>query len=75
MSDLRVMQRYGRVTVCSGDGIFAESLAALSEAGVETTVVSRPSSLSARLKLSAQHVVPLADKGTTDPTAEFGEAS
>jgi hypothetical protein len=75
MSDLRVMQRFGRVTVCSGDGIFAESLATLAEAGVETTVVSLASSLSGRLEMSAQHVVALADNGTTDPTAEFGEAS
>jgi hypothetical protein len=75
MSDLRVMLRHGRVTACSGDGIFAESLAALAQAGVVTTMVSRASSLSARLKLSAQRVVALADKGTTASTAEFGEAS
>jgi hypothetical protein len=75
MSDLRVMQRYGRVTVCSGDGIFAEPLAALAEAGLETAVVSRKSALSTRLKLSAEYVVALDDKGTTPPMAEFGEAS
>jgi hypothetical protein len=75
MSDLRVMQRYGRVTVCSGDGIFAESLAALAEAGVETTVVSRANALSGRLKLSAHHVVTLTDNGSATATGEFGEAS
>jgi hypothetical protein len=75
MSDLRVMQRYGRVTVCSGDGIFAEPLAALAEAGLVTEVVSRSCALSARLKLSAQQVVALDDHGTTPPMAEFGEAS
>jgi hypothetical protein len=75
MSDLRVMQRYGRVTVCSGDGIFAESLAALAELGVETTVVSRANSLSRRLKFSAHHVVALTDNGPAAATGEFGEAS
>jgi hypothetical protein len=75
MSDLRVMSRYGRVTLCSGDGIFAESLANLAAAGIETSVVSRASALSARLKLSAQHVVALSDRGTTPPIAQFGEAS
>ena len=75
MSDLRVMQRYGRVTVCSGDGIFADSLAALAEAGVETTVVSRAEALSARLELSAHVVVALEDDGTTAMTAALGRAS
>jgi hypothetical protein len=75
MSDLRVMQRYGRVTLCSGDGIFAEPLATLAEAGIETSVVSMARSLSARLRLSARHVVALPDNGTTPPMAGFGEAS
>jgi hypothetical protein len=75
MSDMRVMQRYGRVTLCSGDGIFAEGLAALAELGVETTVVSRANSLSRRLKLSAHHVVALTDTGSAAATGEFGEAS
>jgi hypothetical protein len=75
MSDLRCMRRYGRITLCSGDGIFSQSLATLAREGIETSVVSRASALSARLKLSAQHVVALSDNGTTPPISEFGEAS
>jgi hypothetical protein len=75
MSDMRVMKRYSRVTVCSGDGIFAEQLATLAEAGIETSVVSMARSLSARLRLSARHVVALPDNSTTPPMAGFGEAS
>jgi uroporphyrinogen-III synthase len=75
MSDLRLMRRYGRVTVCSGDGIFAERLAALAEEGIETSVVSRARSLSARLRLSARSVVTLPDEGSTPPLVGFGEAS
>jgi hypothetical protein len=75
LSDLRVMHRYGRVTLCSGDGIFADSLAALAQAGLETEVVARASALSGRLKLSAQHVVELGDSGNTPPITEFGKAS
>jgi hypothetical protein len=70
MSDLRVMRRFDQVTLVSGDGIFAEPMAALAAAGIETTVVSWESQLSARLKLAAQHVATLVDPQTT-----FGEAS
>jgi hypothetical protein len=52
--------RYSRVVVYSGDGIFSEPLACLAAAGLETTVVARPERLSARLRLSAHHVVLLA---------------
>jgi hypothetical protein len=57
MRDLRVMCRFGRVTLCSGDGIFADRLAALAAAGIWTTVVSPPDRLSRRLRLAAQQVV------------------
>jgi uncharacterized LabA/DUF88 family protein len=70
MRDLRVMKRFDRVTLVSGDGIFAESLAALAAEGIETTVVSWGSGLSRRLRMAAQHVVSLADGEAT-----FGEAS
>jgi hypothetical protein len=59
MGDLRVMRRFERVTLCSGDGIFAESLAALAAAGIKTTVVSAADRLSRRLRLAAQQVVTL----------------
>lgn len=70
MSDLRVMRRFDQVTLFSGDGIFADPLAAVAKAGIETTVVSWASHLSRRLEMAAQHVVIL-------PSAEitFGEAS
>ena len=70
MSDLRIMRRFDQVTLFSGDGIFADSVAALAAAGIETTVVSWGSQISARLKMAAQHVVTLVDREST-----FGEAS
>jgi uncharacterized LabA/DUF88 family protein len=70
MSDLRVMKRFEHVTLVSGDKIFAESVAALGSAGIETTVVSWECGLSRRLRMAAHHVVSLSDGEST-----FGEAS
>ena len=67
MSDLRVMARYGKVTVCSGDGIFTEAVVAIAELGVETTVVSLRGHLSNRLKFAARHVVLVANGETPPP--------
>lgn len=52
----RVADRYDRVTICSGDGIFADTVAWLASRGVEVTVVSRAGHLSARLQLAARWV-------------------
>jgi hypothetical protein len=70
MSDLRTMLRFGSVTLVSGDGKFADSMATLATEGVETTVVSWDSRLSRRLKMAARHVIALVDGETT-----FGQAS
>jgi hypothetical protein len=70
MSDLRVMSRFDRVTLFSGDGIFANSMAALAATGIETTVVSWENQLSRSLRMAAKHVVTLFDAETG-----FGEAS
>ncbi len=52
----RVDERYEQVTICSGDGIFAEAAAWLAGRGVEVTVVSLRGHLAARLELAARHV-------------------
>jgi hypothetical protein len=52
-----VDERFGRVTLCSGDGIFANSVARLASAQVDVTVAARKGSLAARLELAACHVV------------------
>ena len=70
MNDLRIMKRFARVTLFSGDGIFTPTMAALAAAGIETTVVSWETQLSRRLRAAAQHVVTL-----IDPEATIGEAS
>jgi hypothetical protein len=70
MSDLRVMRRFDRVTLFSGDGIFADSLAMLAAAGISTTVVSWDRQLSRSLRFAAAHVVALSEDEAT-----FGEAS
>jgi hypothetical protein len=53
----RVAERFDRVFIASGDGIFAEAAAWLASQGVEVVVVSRPQSLSTKLRLAAEHVV------------------
>ena len=52
----RVDDRFGHVTICSGDGIFAASAARLGGAGVDVTVVSLKGHLAARLELAARYV-------------------
>jgi hypothetical protein len=55
-----VHQRFGRVTICSGDGIFAETAAWLAGVEVHVTVVSKKGHLAARLELAARTVIFLA---------------
>jgi hypothetical protein len=54
----RVDERFERVTICSGDGIFAASAAWLADVDVDVdvTVVSLPGHLAARLELAARNV-------------------
>lgn len=52
-----VADRYQRVTLCSGDGIFAEAVAALASRGVDVTAVSLAGHLATRLRLAARNLV------------------
>lgn len=52
-----VAQRFGRVTLCSGDGIFAASVAGLGGADVDVTVVAWRGRLARALELAARYVV------------------
>lgn len=56
LHDERVDERFERVTICSGDGIFATCAAWLAGAGVEVAAVALPGHLAARLELAARHV-------------------
>ena len=66
----RVDERFERVTICSGDGIFAASAAWLAGADVDVTVVSLPGHLAARLatrgptRHSSAAVPPIAATGS-----------
>ncbi|MGO9956199.1 MAG: NYN domain-containing protein [Solirubrobacteraceae bacterium] len=53
-------ERFERVTICSGDGIFAPVAAWLGGADVDVTVVSLRGHVAARLRLAARHVTLLA---------------
>lgn len=55
-----VDERFERVTICSGDGIFASVTARLGGADVDVTVVSLRGYLAARLELAARRVTLLA---------------
>ncbi len=48
-------ERFESVVVASGDGVFTDAVARLGTAGVHVTAVSRPESLSRRLRLAAAH--------------------
>jgi hypothetical protein len=67
----RVAERFEHVTICSGDGIFADAAAWLARADVDVTVVSLARSLATRLQLAARHVDLLPVFGT----AAIGSAS
>jgi len=51
-----VAERFDRVVLGSGDGIFAESVSALGAAGCRVTVVARRASISRRLRMAAADV-------------------
>lgn len=51
-----VDERFRHVTICSGDGIFAEAAAWLACRGVDVTVIALVGHLAARLQLAARHV-------------------
>ena len=54
-----IEDRYERVTVCSGDGIFAESVARLAGHGIAVGVAGIAGRISARLRLAAHEVTDL----------------
>lgn len=54
-------RRFDEIVVVSGDGIFADAVAELAARGVRVTVASWVESLSAKLRLAADHTVYLDD--------------
>lgn len=51
-----VDERFEHVTVCSGDGIFADAVARLAGSGIDVGVVAIQGHLSARLRIAARRV-------------------
>ncbi|HEX4865758.1 MAG TPA: hypothetical protein VFV02_16940 [Acidimicrobiales bacterium] len=58
----RVHERFESITICSGDGIFADVAGWLGTVGVDVTVISLKGHLSTRLRLAARvtHELPIA---------------
>ncbi len=56
MKTERIDERFDRVVLGSGDGIFAEVCALLQAAGCVVTVVSRREALSRRLRFAVRDV-------------------
>ena len=75
LCDLRTMSQYDKVTVCSGDGIFAETVGRIGSLGIHTTVVARRNSLARQLAMAASEVVfvETSDDETAGPL--FGTAA
>ena len=63
-----VHERYDRVIICSGDGIFADIAASLAGADVDVTAIALEGHLSARLELAARNVVLLDSAPTLQVT-------
>ena len=61
--------RFDRVTICSGDGIFAETVAMLAALGITTTVVGLAGHISARLRLAATITIELSTPDAPDTMA------
>jgi uncharacterized LabA/DUF88 family protein len=61
-----IRERFDRIYLASGDGIFTTEVAALAGDGVPVTVVARPESLSRSLRLAATSVV-FFNPGPSDP--------
>ena len=64
-----IEDRYERVTVCSGDGIFADSIARLSGLGVVVGVAGRRGHVSTKLRLAGQQLTYLHDADAALGTA------
>ena len=64
-----VAGRFTRVVIGSGDGVFADAAAELTDAGIPVIVVSIRDQLSARLKLAASEVIYLDDAPPPVPVA------
>ena len=74
LSDYRVMSRFQRIVLCSGDGVFTEEVARLGSAGTEVTVIAREGSLSKRLELAAKNVVTFNYEINEEPEIALMEA-
>ena len=61
-----VAGRFDRVTVCSGDGIFAETVSMLAVVGIRTTVVGLAGHISAALRLVATITIELSTPDEPD---------
>jgi hypothetical protein len=55
----RIAERFDELVLASGNGIFADAIAALAAGGVKVTVLAWPESLSRRLHLAAAETLPL----------------
>jgi hypothetical protein len=72
-----IARRFETLVIVSGDGIFADPVAALGNDGVRTHVIARPTRLSARLRLAAHTITPLPSPpvGPTPTTAASPKAA
>lgn len=67
----RVESRFGHVVVASGDGLFVDAVGYLQRRGVSVTVVAPLESLSRRLRMAANRVVPFhLDRDPETPAAQ-----
>jgi len=62
-----IAARFAEVVLVSGDGIFADAIAAVAGQGIHTTVIAHRDGLSRRLELAANTVQFLPDSPTPQP--------
>ena len=74
LSDHRVIERFEKIVVCSGDWIFTDEVARLGQNGVDVTVIARKGSLSKQLQLAARNVITFTYDEHGTPSAALQEA-
>jgi len=74
LSDHRVIERFEKIVVCSGDWIFTDAVAHLGRKGLDVTVIARKGSLAKQLQLAAKNVITFTYDKHGTPSAAIKEA-
>jgi hypothetical protein len=75
LADERVAERFSRIVIGSGDGIFAIAAAQAQQAGAEVTVVCGAGAVARRLQMAVRDIRPLATPAAWDNVVALRRAA